>query len=345
MLGGIRAVIWTDVMQFCIMFGGLTATIIIILLNIPGGLGEIFTRMHEAGKLGSTLAIPLVSGKGLFENFATFFKTEMNLIGIIISYTIGRMAMYTGDQVMVQRFQTTKSIKDSRDAFTINALSDTLWMLGLGFVGFALFTYIIHQPIPAEYQSDMIVPYFMSRAFPIGIVGLVIAAIFAASLSSIDSAINSCTSTIMVDYYNRLYLRKKGEIQSLNEKDQKTQVRVSRIATVCLGVLTIGLACNVSRIGSLYEIMNKIIQLFTGPLFSIYLLGMFTRWARSWGVLIGGVVGTIVSIYVAFFTQISFLWPTFFGLMSSLVVGTIASLILSRTPMSIGYTYREVMKK
>jgi Na+/proline symporter len=148
---------------------------------------------------------------------------------------------------------------------------------------------------------------------------------------------------VVVDFYNRLYRGKKGIIQGLKEKDQKDQIRVSRIANIGLGLLAIILACNVGRIGSLYEIMNKVIQLFTGPLFSIYLLGMFTRWARSGAVLLGGIVGTLVSVYVAFFTGISFLWPTFFGLSGSLFVGTFASLIMGRSPASRGYTYREVM--
>ncbi|UCE08191.1 MAG: hypothetical protein JSW07_09265, partial [bacterium] len=213
------------------------------------------------------------------------------------------------------------------------------------FVGMALITYANYFPIPSEFRNDMILPYFMSQAFPAGAVGFVIAAIFAASLSSIDSAINSCSSAVVVDFYIRLHLGKKVNIEDLNHKEQVKQVRVSRITIVCLGIAAILLASNVGRLGSLYEIMNKVINLFTGPLFSIFILGMFTRWARSGGVLLGGTFGAVISFYVAFFTDISFLWPPLFGLMGGLLVGSLASLLLGPSSAPVGYTFKEVMKK
>ena len=144
----------------------------------------------------------------------------MTLPALVITMILGRMASYTSDQVMVQRFQTTKSTADARRAYLINAAGDVLWMFGLSFVGLALFAYFQHHALPAEFATDKILPYFMSQAFPPGAVGLVIAAILAASLSSIDSAINSCTSVVVVDLYNPVQRRSRG-----------AQVRVSRIAT------------------------------------------------------------------------------------------------------------------
>jgi SSS family solute:Na+ symporter len=91
--------------------------------------------------------------------------------------------------------------------------------------------------------------------------------------------------------------------------------------------------------------MNKVINLFTGPLFAIYILGMFTRWARSGAVLLGGICGALVSFYVAFFTNISFLWPPVFGLLGGLVIGTAASLILGSSSVLTEFTFKEVMKR
>ena len=129
----------------------------------------------------------------------------MNVVTLLVALVVGRMAQYTTDQVMVQRLQTTRSVKEARHAFVVNAAGDALWMIGLSFVGLALFAYFQHHPLPVEYETDKLLPYFMSVAFPIGAVGLVIAAIMAASLSSIDSAINSCSSVAVVDLYNRLW--------------------------------------------------------------------------------------------------------------------------------------------
>ena len=96
---------------------------------------------------------------------------------------------------------------------------------------------------------------------------------------------------------------------------------VSRIATVGFGVAGTILAANVSRIGSLLEIANKLINAFTGPLFAIYLLAMFSRRATSGPVLVAGIAGSFVSYYVAYWTSIGFMWPSTFGLVATLIVG------------------------
>ena len=176
---------------------------------------------------------------------------------------------------MVQRLQTTKSLADARRAFIVNAAGDALWMYALSFVGLALFAYFQVHALPPDYATDKILPYFVSLTFPAGIVGLVIASIMAASLSSVDSAINSCTSVVIVDFYHRLVLGRTST--SGDAVDRRRQVQISRIGTFVFGAAGTILAMNVSRIGSLLEIANKLINAFAGPLFGIYLLAMFSR--------------------------------------------------------------------
>jgi SSS family transporter len=315
MLGGINAVIWNDVIQFCIMFGGLGATVWIALSNVPGGLSEIWTAASQAGKL--SLPVATTDATGVVGYVRYLFMQPITLPSLVVTMVLGRMASYTSDQVMVQRFQTTRSAEDSRRAFVVNAAGDALWMFGLSFVGLALFAYFAHHPLPQEFATDKILPYFMSQVFPAGAVGLVIAAILAASLSSIDSAINSCTTVIIVDFYNR-FTASRGDAD---------QVRMSRIVTVVMGVVGTVLAMNVSRIGSLLEIANKLINAFSGPLFGIYLLAMFSRTATSAAVLAGGLAGTAVSYYVAYHTSISFLWPSAFGLAATIATAHVAARI------------------
>src|SRR6185436_5955893 len=151
------------------------------------------------------------------------------------------------------------------------------------------------------YATDKILPYFMSQAFPAGAVGLVIAAILAASLSSIDSAINSCTSVMVMDIYGRLVLKRRT--RGL-DGDERRQVLVSRLATVAFGLTGTLLATNVSRIGTLLEIANKLVNAFTGPLFGIFLLAMFSRRATAAAALIAGVIGTLTSYAVAYHSSI-----------------------------------------
>jgi SSS family transporter len=320
MLGGIQAVIWNDVIQFCVMFGGLTATAWIVQSHVPGGLAEVWTAARDAGKLSLPASLA-PAHPGIFDAVRRFFVQPMSLTALVITMICGRMASYTSDQVMVQRFQTTRSTSDARRAYVINAAGDVLWMVGLSFVGFALFAYFTHHPLPPEYATDRILPYFMSQAFPPGALGLVIAAILAASLSSIDSAINSCTSVVVIDLYNRFTLGPNAP-RATTPAHAAAQVRVSRIATLALGGAGTVLAMNVSRIGTLLEIASKLINAFSGPLFGIYLLAMFSRRATSGAVLAAGVAGSAVSYYVAYHTPIGFLWPATFGLAATVLLGS-----------------------
>jgi len=334
MLGGIQAVIWNDVVQFCIMFGGLAATVA-IAWSTTGGLGEIWHVSATAGKLQ------------WWPPITDFFHQPMTLPTLMIALIVGRMAQYTSDQVMVQRLQTTKSLQDARSAFIVNAAGDALWMIGLSFVGFALFAYFQRVPLPPEFATDKLVPYFMSLAFPAGAVGLVIAAIMAASLSSIDSAINSCTSVAVVDLYNRAWRGTNVRADVHDAAADRHQVRVSRIFTVIFGAIGTTLACNVSRIGSLLEINAKVVNSFTGPLFGIFLLAMFSRRAGSAAALAAGIVGALTAYYVAYYSGIGFMWPSTFGLAATLAVGAVLAVLLPMADDDArrALTWRAVMNR
>lgn len=336
LLGGIQAVIWNDVMQFCVMFGGLAATVAIVVANVPGGTVEIWRAFDAAGK--TDLWVPL-------GDLRTFFTQPVTVPALLCALIVGRMAQYTSDQVLVQRLRTTRTIEDARRAFVVNAGSDAVWMLGLSFVGLALFAYYQHQLPPEGLEADRMLPYFMSREFPPGAVGLVIAAILAASLSSIDSAIHACSSVFVVDVYNRLVHGRDVSHDGLTADDERAQVRVSRLATLAVGIAGTTLACNVAGIGSLLEIVNKLINAFTGPLFGIFVLAMFSSRARSSAALAGGFAGAAMSYYVAYHSSLSFLWPSTFGLATTLGVGWLMTLISGAASNEEALTWRAVMRR
>jgi SSS family transporter len=346
MLGGIQAVIWNDVIQFFVMFGGLAATVAIAWASVPGGFPEIFSSAAAAGKLDVWPPLTDPAAAGLIAQVQSFFRQPINVITLLVALIVGRMAQYTTDQVLVQRLQTTRSVREARQAFVVNAAGDAIWMVGLSFVGLALFAYFQHHPLPGEYQTDKLLPYFMSIAFPIGAVGLVIAAIMAASLSSIDSAINACSSVAVVDLYNRLWRgRNARDVASVAEDHR--QVRAGRIATVIVGALGTTLACNVAAVGSLLEINAKVVNAFTGPLFGIFLLAMFSERASSIAVLVSGMAGAVTSYYVAYHSGIGFMWPSTFGLVATLTVGGALAAVL---PMAVddrrrALTWKSVMSR
>lgn len=348
MLGGIEAVIWTDVVQFFIMFLGLGVTVWVVVSNVPGGVAAILKIAHAEGKTDIIGNISAGAGAGVFAQIKHLFSNPDTIVGVLIASIVGRMSMYTSDQVMMQRFQTTRSLQGARRAFVTNSAGDALWTISLAFVGLSLFAFYKANVLPPEIaaNTDQIFPYFMSTVFPTGVTGLVIAAILAASLSSIDSAINSCTSVVMVDFYNRFVGRRRAPDEKLTEAEQRSQVRVSRITTAVFGFVGIVLATQVSRIGMVINIAFSVIQTFTGPLLGIYLLGMFSERTRSLGVLIGGIVGTGVSLYLAFYTKLGFVWPTVFGLIASLIIGYLASLLVPGTtsPEARQLTWRNVVR-
>jgi hypothetical protein len=148
---------------------------------------------------------------------------------------------------------------------------------------------------------------------------------------------------VVIDFYNRLWLgRQTGHERSSAE--QRHEVVVSRVATVAFGAAGTILATNVSRIGSLLEIANKLINAFTGPLFGIYLLAMFSRRATAVPTLVAGVAGSLTSYYVAYHTSISFMWPSTFGLAATLIVGAAMTAVsgVRPTPEALRLTWRQV---
>lgn len=339
MLGGIQAVIWNDVIQFTVMFGGLGATVWIVAGSAPGGVSEIWQVAQAAGK--TDLWVPIGGG------VAGFLQQPMTVPALMCAVIIGRMAQYTTDQTMALRVQSTRTTADARHAFIVNAAGDALWMLGLTFVGLALFAYFQRTPAPEGLSSDRLLPYFMTQVFPAGAVGLVNAAILAASLSSVDAAIHSGSSVLVVDLYNRLIKRRR--LQRLDSKpagDGPEQVRALRIATIVMGVIGTTLACNVEGLGSLLEINKKVTDSFAGPLFGIFLLAMFSPRSASTAALTGGLVGALSSYLVAFHSSLSFFWPSTFGLVATVIVGYAVSLVTAPPSAEVQrQTWRGVMSR
>lgn len=367
MLGGMAAVIWTDVLQFCVMFGGLFATLTFIVKSVPGGIAQVWEAAYNAGKLSFAATIPGFDSADFAGKLYQYFTTEVTFVGIVICILIGRLAAYTSDQVAVQRFQTIASFREARKAFIVSALTDVLWMVVLGFVGLALFAYFKYQPYPDGMQNDRILPYFMAQNFPVGLTGLVIASIFAASLSSVDAALNSTTSIIVVDFYNRLWLGRKDTAAELSLAEGRRQVTVSRITNLGLGAIMTLIAANVEKMGEVYTIANKLLGAFFGILFGTFVLGMFSRRTGGRVAIFSALCGLMASCFLSFFStlaglhatfaslvgtnfvefcrHISWQWPPVVGVAVTLTVGWIGSRIF---PAQAGnaepITYWEVMR-
>ena len=370
MLGGVEGIIWTDVIQFCLMLLGVVLTLIIAINAVDGGIAGIWDFAAKNGR--TTIIEPFpADATTIGDRLSFLFNDYRSIVGIMLATILGRATTYTCEQSTVQRFKATRSLKDAKGAFIINAVGDTIWTLGLAFVGMALYAYFKGK-MPSGAREDTLTIYFMREAFPSGLNGLVVAAVLASGLSAIDASINACTSVIMSDFYKPyiapLLWGPNRAVETAAE--QRRDVMISRIVTVLFAIIGMFLATQVQHLGDIIVIAQTVIQTFTGPLLALFLLGMFTRRAHGNAVIIGGTIGMILALFIAlgrhipaivamenagwgigpiiyYLNHIGFIWPTIFGFAGTWVISYVLSLLMpsSLSEAQRQLTWRDVMKR
>ena len=325
MLGGMKAVIWNDVAQFVLMMIGLVVTLSIVVANVDGGASAIFSEVFTEGIDNNPN--PAIDVSTWYGRVWSYFSIELVVPGMLLNWFV-RLGGFTSDQVMIQRFSTAKTLAHARRSFLITAVADIAWMVLLFLVGVALVTYIKAGGDLPEWvanNTDRIFPYVMADIFPIGVTGLVLAAILAASLSSVDSAINSLTTVGMVDFYRRLYLGKEdGDVDETPEQ-QRRQVWLSRILTVLVGATGITMSCFVENLGTLFDVLVKVLGSFMAVMLAIFWLGMFTKRATTASTIAGAMVGVAVAMTFGYLPALSIgaIWVAPATLVITLAVGAL----------------------
>jgi len=307
-LGGMKAVIWTDVMQLVVLFGGQVVIATLALSRIPGGLGGVIDLARAGGKFHLSLSLDPT--------------TRVTLWGLLVGAAFTHLVQMVTDQVSVQRYLSAKSLAKARRGLWVK-LALSLPVSGVFyFTGVILYAfYQIHgDPLAAGRirKADQILPYFVVTELPAGLPGLFIAAIFAASMSVTSAGINSLTSASVVDFYQRLWRRPTSS--------ESEQLRLARLLTLAYGILTILLAFLVQSLGTLLEASNSIIGLVGGPMLGLCLLGILVPRATARGALLGWGVGIGVLLPICFATKVSFLWFSLIGCLTTMAAGTLCSL-------------------
>ena len=247
---------------------------------------------------------------------------RVTLWGLLIGAGFMSLVQMATDQVSVQRYLTARNLKTAQRGLWMKlvlTLPVTFVFYGTGLVLYAF--YQVHgDPYEARLiqKHDQILPYFVINELPSGFPGLFIAAIYAASMSTISAGINSLTSASLVDFYQRLWRRP--------DLSEKKQLNIARWLTLGYGVLVIGLAFLVQHLGTLLEATNKVIGLVGGPMLGLFFTGMLIRRATARGALIGWMAGLAMTLWVCFGTNISFLWYSMTGCLTTMLVGCIVSL-------------------
>ncbi len=308
MVGGMKAVIATDVMQLGVLLVGILVIIWIAVGKVPGGLA-------------GTLEVAQAGGRLQWTDWSLSPTVRMTVWGAFIGGMVNALVQMVTDQVAVQRYLTARSLKESQKALWFK-LWLTVPLVGIFyFVGIVLYAFYQSHPAAAATltQADRLLPHFVINEIASPIPGLLVAAILAATMSTVSAGINSLTTATLIDF---LYTHNSGE-QTPQEEGRR--VRVARWWTLFYGVVTALFALVVGRLGSLVEASNKIGGLFGGPLLGIFLLGILSRRANARGALIGAVCGCLSVIVVAFFTSTSFMWYAALGTVVTFAVGQVAS--------------------
>ncbi|GBF18050.1 sodium/glucose cotransporter [Arenibacter sp. NBRC 103722] len=308
--GGIEAVIWTDVVQVIVLLGGAILSLVLMVTSIDGGLKEILEMAKENDKfniidLDLSLKQPTV--------------WVMLLGGIFANITT-----YGSDQTMVQRYLTTKTQKEAQKSVWTNAILTIPATLIFFFVGTTLFAFFKNYPSelnPTFENNDAIFPWYIVSELPTGISGLLIAAIFAAAMSSLSSSMNSAATSYATDIHFRFGWNKKTN-----------ELKIARKATLMIGIIGTIFAIMMATmdVKSLWDEFQKVLGLVIGSLGGVFLLGIFTKRANSIGVLIGIVVSIMVQVYVGVTEPVHILVYSATGVISCFFVGYVASLFFAK---------------
>lgn len=306
-LGGIEGVIWSDVIQGIILLGGAILVIGVGINYINGGFSTIISDALENDKL-------ITAG-----NFQ--FGTAAAAIPIIFLGSIfNNLHQYTASQDVVQRYQTTKSMKETNKSLWTNGALALITIPIFYGMGTMLYSYYSNSGgLPEEVNTSAIVPYFIVTTLPAGVAGLLIAAIFAAAQSTISSSLNSISACVITDFKQRFFVKKKGN-----------DVLLARLVVIIAGVLgmTAALYLVSTNRAETWNLFLDITGLFGVPIAAVFALGILTKRANTPGVFIG--LGT--AAIVAYFVQGTDLTPFAVSMVSflvSFVVGYLASFVFS----------------
>lgn len=312
-LGGIKAVIWTDVVQAILLLGAMILTIGVCIARVPDGAAGILGLAETGGKL-----------RLLDFSWSFFTPTTQSML---IGATFSILASYGVDQVIVQRYFTTKDYRTLvRSAYA--GMIATLPVIILTFaIGVCIYSYYTAFParLPAGLIGDQWFPTFIVRELPAGITGLIIAGLLAATMSSADSGVNSLTTVFMVDLY-RPWRNWRGRAKAVAAAEtDRRELRLARWLSIGFGGFATMGAMFVGNIGTVMEITNKLNGVIGGVLLGIFLAAVLSQRTNAPGVLIGAVVGSAVIVYTSFFTKVYFMWFGVLGCLVTFIAAHLAS--------------------
>lgn len=306
--GGLAAVIWTDVVQTVIYVGGTIIGLVTVAHLVPGG----WTAIHAAA---------LSAGKLQVFDFRMNFWLPYTFWAGVIGGAFLTTASHGTDQLIVQRLLAARGEKQSVTALLSSGIA-ILFQFALFLVVGVMLWAFYRQPSAAFGRPDRIYPTFIVTQMPHGVSGLLIAAILAAAMSNLSAALNSLSSSAIMDFYARLR----------PESDEKTKMRLSRLSTLAWAIVLFGLAViALHKVGRVVEVGLQIASVAYGALLGAFLLGTLTRRANQRGTIVGMFCGFGIELYLWLGTHVPWTWWVLIGSGVTFLVGWTSSFVL-RSP-------------
>lgn len=282
MLGGIRAVVWTDAIQGIVLILGAITSALVLTFSMPEGPAQVFeiaaaNNKFSLGSFGSSLSE------------STFWVVLV--YGLFIN-----LQNYGIDQNFVQRYMATSTDKKAKSSAMFGALLYVPVSVIFFYIGTALFSYYTAQPelLPAELHQpgagDKVFPHFIVNGLPTGITGLLIAAIFAAGMSTVSTSLNSTATIILTDYYQR-YINKNAS--------ERSSMTVLYLSSVVMGFLGVLIALTLVGVESVLDAWWSLASIFSGGMLGLFLLAFLSRKTRRIDAIIGVIAGVLVIVWMS----------------------------------------------
>ena len=273
-LGGVEAVVWSDFVQSIILIGGTIVMFAFLCFGTDGGFPGFVAKGLEAGK---------------FRTFDFAFDwTQPCFWVVFVGGIVANLASYTSDQCVVQRYMTTRDEKGAAKSILFNGALSFVNNIVFFLLGVALYTFIASHPgfLPEAVKGDAVFPYFIGFGLPPGVSGVLLAAVAAATMSTLSANLNAASSAFTTDFYKRL--RKNVPDASL--------LKCGKICTVVVGIVGGGFALVLANmdIQSIYDQFQRFLGVLTGGLGCLFFMGIFMKRVDATGATVGLVVNYLV---------------------------------------------------
>lgn len=303
-MGGITAVIWTDVIQAVVLFVGAGIIFYALLTQMPGSLHDTLVSLKAQGKTN-----PL--------NFDIDFTNTTTVWAGIVAMTVYHVTVYGVNQMMAQRTLAAKNIGDAKKSYLMMGFASPFIYFSFIFLGILFYAYYDGREF--ENGNTIILQFAADYGLP-GLMGVIAAAVMAASMSTLDSSFNSMSTVTTVDFYQKYLKKDESEVHYL---------KATRWFTLLWAVIIIVPAIMFSKSeGSILEVLSKVGSYFVGAKLAMYGLGFFSKHTTERGLLAGVVVGFVVVWTVAATTDIAWPWFCLIGAGANIAVSWTMSLVL-----------------